>query len=181
MKTYTNNKGFTLIELLVVVAIIGILATIILSSLSSARESARDAKRLSDVKTIQTALEMYANDNNGRYPLGWAGSHTNSWSALEAALETTLPIDPLNTSDGLNAEAARDGDYVYSYYTIDSSAWCYRRAYMLVFNLEGKKGNGDNDGVLPCGGPTRHYNDAFVVGMNGDGSFTTPDLSGDPK
>jgi len=73
-----NKKGFTLIELLVVVAIIGILATIVLSSLSSARERARDATRLSDIRTIQTALELY-NLKTGAYPVTttpWNGSNT---------------------------------------------------------------------------------------------------------
>lgn len=176
-----KSKGFTLIELLVVVAIIGILATVVLASLSSARESARDAKRLSDIKTIQTALEMYANDNSGRYPAtsGWQGSHTDSWADLESLLGTTLPVDPLNTSDA-GSEAAFDGDYVYSFYRHTTSNFCFGRAYMLVFNLEGKNGDGDNDGVTFCNKSFNHGN-AFVVGMNGDGSFTTPDLSGTPK
>jgi type II secretion system protein G len=179
----TTSKGFTLIELLVVVAIIGILATVVLSSLSSARESARDAKRLNDVKTIQTALEMYANDNNGRYPMTvWAGSHTDSWANLESILGTTLPVDPLNTSDSTVSGAARlaDDNYVYSYIGRDTSEWCYGRAYMLIFNLEKKNGDGANDGVTRCD-EFRNYGNSFVVGMNADGSFTTPDLSGDPK
>lgn len=53
-----NQKGFTLIELLVVVAIIGILATLGIVSLNSARAKARDAKRLSDVKQFATALQL---------------------------------------------------------------------------------------------------------------------------
>jgi prepilin-type N-terminal cleavage/methylation domain-containing protein len=179
-----KSKGFTLIELLVVVAIIGILATVVLSSLSSARESARDAKRLNDVKTIQTALEMYANDNGGRYPIPmtmWAGSHTDSWANLESILGTTLPVDPLNSSDGDKA-AAVDGEYVYSYFARNHGWLCRGRAYMIVFNLEGKKGDGDNDGVTFCNpGASYNHGNAFVVGMNGDGSFTTPDLSGTSK
>jgi type II secretion system protein G len=174
----TTSKGFTLIELLVVVAIIGILATVVLSSLSNARERARDAKRLSDVKTIQTALEMYANDNNGRYPIARVGSHNSSWSSFETAIGT-LPVDPLNTSSSNGPLAAKNGNFVYSYESSDTSDWCNSRAYILVFNLEGKNGNGDNDGVMPCGGGSIiNYNDAFTVGMNADGSFTTPDLSG---
>lgn len=55
-------KGFTLIELLVVIVIIGILATLATVTLSSARGKARDARRVSDVKQIQTALELYYND-----------------------------------------------------------------------------------------------------------------------
>ncbi len=53
-----NEKGFTLIELLVVVAIIGILATLGIVSLNSARAKARDAKRLSDAKQFATALQL---------------------------------------------------------------------------------------------------------------------------
>lgn len=66
MKT-SNQKGFTLIELLVVIAIIGLLASVVLLSLNSARSKSRDAKRISDVKAITTALELYFNDC-GQYP-----------------------------------------------------------------------------------------------------------------
>ncbi|MCF7833652.1 MAG: prepilin-type N-terminal cleavage/methylation domain-containing protein [Candidatus Pacebacteria bacterium] len=62
-----HSKGFTLIELLVVVAIIGILSSVVLASLNSARAKARDARRLSDVTQIQKALELYFNEN-GKYP-----------------------------------------------------------------------------------------------------------------
>ena len=61
------NKGFTLIELLVVIAIIGILSSVVLASLNSARKKSRDARRLMDMKQIQTALELYY-DSNNRYP-----------------------------------------------------------------------------------------------------------------
>ena len=54
-----TKKGFTLIELLVVIAIIGILSTVVLASLSTARQKSRDAKRISDIGQIQLALELY--------------------------------------------------------------------------------------------------------------------------
>ncbi len=60
-------KGFTLIELLVVIAIIGILAGIILASLSNSRVLAQDGKRISEIRQIQYALELYRNAN-GAYP-----------------------------------------------------------------------------------------------------------------
>jgi general secretion pathway protein G len=64
-----NKKGFTLIELLVVIAIIGLLSTLAVVALGSARVKARDSKRVSDLKQVQTALELYYTDNNA-YPAG---------------------------------------------------------------------------------------------------------------
>ena len=64
-----NKKGFTLIELLVVIAIIGLLSTLAVVALGSARLKARDSKRLGDLKQIQTALELYYTDQNA-YPTG---------------------------------------------------------------------------------------------------------------
>lgn len=61
-------KGFTLIELLVVIAIIGLLSTLAVVALNSARQKARDAKRVSDIKQISTALELFYSDNSG-YPM----------------------------------------------------------------------------------------------------------------
>lgn len=62
-----DKPAFTLIELLVVIAIIGILSTLAVVALQNARKNARDAKRVADVKQMQTALELYYNDV-GEYP-----------------------------------------------------------------------------------------------------------------
>lgn len=59
MKRKSGILGFTLIELLVVIAIIGVLASIVLASLNSARRKSRDARRITDLKQIQLALELY--------------------------------------------------------------------------------------------------------------------------
>lgn len=58
-----KSAAFTLIELLVVIAIIGILSSVVLASLSGARESARDTRRKQDLRQIRTALEMYYNEH----------------------------------------------------------------------------------------------------------------------
>ncbi len=58
------NKGFSLIELLIVVAIMGILAAVVLSSLGTAREKARDARRLEDVKDMVKLLVIEADSGN---------------------------------------------------------------------------------------------------------------------
>ena len=101
-----SARGFTLIELLVVIAIIGVLATVVLASLNTARRKSRDARRLSDIKQIQLALELYFDGTGaGDYPPGQATpvcSATVQYG-LEAALAptyiTAVPRDP-NAADG---------------------------------------------------------------------------------
>jgi len=85
---------------LVVIAIIGLLASIILVSLNSARAKARDTKRMAALKQIQLALEMYYDDNDS-YPVRHAYT-TNvncgvNWCNLENDLSpylSVLPRDP---------------------------------------------------------------------------------------
>jgi len=62
-----TKQGFTLIELLVVIAIIGLLSTLSIVALNSARAKSRDARRVSDIKQTQTALELFFNEA-GYYP-----------------------------------------------------------------------------------------------------------------
>lgn len=73
-----KKQGFTLIELLVVIAIIGVLASVVLASVNTARAKSRDARRISDFKQIQLALELYY-DTNNQYPIGSQGSGV--WSS----------------------------------------------------------------------------------------------------
>lgn len=63
------STGFTLVELLVVIMIIGVLAMILVALVNSATVKGRDAKRLSDMQSISTAMEMKRIDNNNKgYP-----------------------------------------------------------------------------------------------------------------
>ena len=88
-----NKKGFTLIEILIVVAIIGILASVVLVGLGPLQRQGRDARRISDLKQVQTGLELFYN-RNGSYP------PTSAWGVLKTTLEganvgiTNIPIDP---------------------------------------------------------------------------------------
>ena len=63
-----RRKGFTLIELLVVIAIIGILAAMVFPVFARARESARKAVCLSNLKNLDLAIQMYFADNNDAFP-----------------------------------------------------------------------------------------------------------------
>lgn len=74
---YTNADGFTLIELLVVISIIGILSSVVLASLNSAREKARNAQRLAQMGQYKTAFELAVSDNR-EYP----DPNTTSWRCL---------------------------------------------------------------------------------------------------
>ena len=77
------NKGFTLIELLVVVAILGILSSIILSSLTKARSSAAFARAKLEFRSLATAIELYTEDHGGVMP---ADVNRNLPPGLEAYL-----------------------------------------------------------------------------------------------
>ncbi len=93
--------GFTLIELLVVIAIIGILATIVLVSLNTARAKARDARRSSDMHQIALAMEMYYDSQSPvTYPnLPDIVTAIPANSVLLAPYMSIVPLDP-SVTDG---------------------------------------------------------------------------------
>ena len=84
--TMNKHKGFTLIELLVVIAIIGILSSVVLASLNGARKKGRDARRISDLKQVQLALELYYDSNSSEYP--------DAPSSLAPTYISVVPTDP---------------------------------------------------------------------------------------
>lgn len=104
-----RSRGFTLIELLVVISIIGLLSSVILSSVNTARTRGKDARRLSDLKQVQLALELYFSEN-GAYPVtggwtsqcpGWGGvTASNVIPGLTPAYMSSFPADPdMSTAD----------------------------------------------------------------------------------
>src|SRR3989344_4549272 len=104
-----KNIGFTLIELLVVISIIGILASVVLARLNDARRTAQDAKRISEMRQLKIALEVYYEVNN-QYPptptAGCAQCIVDGWmsSGVDemAPYMNPLPVDPFygNTLNG---------------------------------------------------------------------------------
>jgi prepilin-type N-terminal cleavage/methylation domain-containing protein len=70
MKRISNTRGFTLIELLVVIAIIGILSSVVLASLNTARAKGADAAVKSNLANMRAQAEIYYDDpalGNGTY------------------------------------------------------------------------------------------------------------------
>ena len=125
------KKGFTLIELLVVVAIIGLLLTLSVIALGTARERERDQKRLTDLRSVQTELEEFFKQKNA-YPvgnnvvLGTVSSsclNADGWSpsGCSEAFLGIVPPDP------------GTGNYVYT--SADGNA------YAIAATLEGVAGN----------------------------------------
>lgn len=124
-----TTHGFTLIELLVVMGIIGVLASVVLGSMAPAREKARDAKRLQDLNSIRSALELYYGANQQYPALRAYTTETNcgfNWCALETVLLPYLSILPRDPS-GLNTT------YVYYY---DANSGDNYQTYGLMMRPE---------------------------------------------
>jgi len=99
MPSKQKTKGFTLIELLVVIAIIGLLAAIVLVSLNTARQKARDTRRIGDIRQIALGLELYYDNNNNAYPGDVDATTCDDWAAMVTAIQTggymtVVPTDP---------------------------------------------------------------------------------------
>lgn len=90
-------SGFTLIELLVVIAIIGVLSTLAIIALGSARLKARDSKRVADLSQIGKALELYYSDNNYYPTLITPGQPIAIGSTVYLA---QVPSNPTPRTDG---------------------------------------------------------------------------------
>ncbi len=102
-----QSKGFTLIELLVVIAIIGILSSVVLASLNSARKKGRDARRVSDIRQLQLALELYYDKNNA-YP---QVTDLDSSTLVSDGFLAVIPHDPSDQRDYSYAYATNGTNY----------------------------------------------------------------------
>ncbi|MBI2053423.1 MAG: type II secretion system protein [Candidatus Sungbacteria bacterium] len=161
-----TKGGFTLIELLVVIAIIGVLSSIVLASLNSARRKSRDARRITDIKQIQLALELYF-DSQTPTP-GYPDADTGA-----AACTATLAYGLEDLAPNYIPQVPRDpqgGCYLYA--TPTGSG--VQASYHLAATLEDATnsalvGDRDCDSGIADGCGTVAYTGGF------DGGVTVPD------
>lgn len=159
MFTFLNKKkgqksGFTLIELLVVIAIIGVLASIVLASLNNARRKSRDARRVTDIKQTQLALELYF-DSVGEYP-----------DALTSLAPTYIPVVPDDPLTG-----AAPNDYMYIALSTASGSTCASATclyYHLGGNLEDSTTPGLNSDADRCPVTTTGCTTLTSTNINGE-------------
>jgi len=127
----SDQRGFTLIELLVVIAIIGTLASVVMASLNSAREKSRDTARMSQLREVQKALEIYYLAN-GSYPStggGWRGTSpgcyggygNNAAPGLVPTYISVMPEDPRPSGSNCYLYRSDGVDYMFlAHRTIES-------------------------------------------------------------
>ena len=176
-----RTKGFTLVELMVVVAIVSLLSSIVSVSLSTARSKGRDAQRITEIRQLQGALELYYLQY-GHYPLSLncnANTPNNLWCNSVESLHysgvwvrdsgvkgilvpqfiTHEPIDPSQTT---SVNWPPVGGRTYFYFSDGyggSGQW-----YMIVYGLENPNNALESsDGVIAPNGTYFHYGN----GING--------------
>lgn len=143
-----------MIELLVVIAIIGILASVVLASLNSARKKSRDARRVADIKQLQLALELYF-DANRAYP-----ADTTLAPLVTGGEIPKVPADPLGGTGTCRPA------YCYAYYPATSPTY-----YHLGANLE-ESTNAALNSKKSCSsaGTTCPAGAAYTGGFDGTGA-----------
>ncbi len=135
----TTNTGFTLLELLVVITIIGLLATIVMASLSVSRQKSRDATRKSQIEEIVKAYALYYADNGtyqvsgtGRTTVNGQGFFTKKTNGAHGAWRYSgtaiaeglapffngLPTDPLSSDPNDEGDGAYQVGGTYSPYFV---------------------------------------------------------------
>ena len=140
----STAKGFTLIELLLVILIIGVLTGVTLTVINSGgiRSKARDAQRVSDLKKIQTALELYFADSRA-YPASSAwiivdGAGDILSSTLKPNYINAFPVDPVSTPGAPTDACSSPTSYRYNYQTSGSGS-----NYILTAIMEVSTSNDD--------------------------------------
>lgn len=168
---HSLKKGFTLMELIVVIAILSILAGVLAPRVSNHLASARDARRLADIKTVRLAIEQYYADK-GKYPPpnknqnygGWDVSHDGNFIRVlrnEGYLDQDVE-DPIN-----------DETYHYRYYVYPKGSYgCFGSTpfYVLgILHFETPEFAAKNKGFFRC--KDRNWGSEFDYVTGGGASY----------
>jgi len=97
LKDY-RERGFTIVELLIVIVVIAILATLVITAYNGVQQRARDAKRVSDVRAIQTAAEAFQSEK-GNYPTLVELKAATNTVKLDSTLTANIDVAPVTSAD----------------------------------------------------------------------------------
>jgi prepilin-type N-terminal cleavage/methylation domain-containing protein len=108
------RRGFTIMELLVSLAIIAVLLSVVLVLMDNVRERTRDSKRVSDMREVSKAFELYAVEN-GRFPIAVETVTITGEDAVSTALESAetiseMPTDPIHPTTSYTYQTDPQGD-----------------------------------------------------------------------
>lgn len=98
-----KTKGFTLIELLVVIAIIGILSSVVLASLNTARSKGQDAAVKSNMNGIRAQAELYYDDNGNKYATADGIVACTTSGSLFVQTNIAAAIKGIDSNNGSNS------------------------------------------------------------------------------
>jgi len=171
-----KTRGFTLIELLVVIAIIGLLSSIVLASLNTARLKARDAAILSELNQLAVLVELEYNENRS-----YVGLQRNQWSTpvacanmsftgnyatkardICASITTKQGVTGNVFYSGVNPTAARGGN-----------PGAYTKYYSFMARLPGETAR-TGVGTYACVGSSGGRYVGPVAGWTGTGCYDNP-------
>ncbi len=169
MQSRIVKRGFTLIELVVVISVLAILSGVLVPRVTNHMKSARDARRLADIKTIRNAVEQYYMDK-GEFPAananalfgGWDVSHDGNFITVlqESGYLEDTPSDPINNAT-----------YHYRYHVYEAGTYSCdgtERFFVLgVRNFESADFARKNKGFFRCSGRNWSSEFAYVAGGSG--------------
>ncbi len=165
------QRGFTLIELVVVISILAILSGVLVPRVTNHMKSARDSRRLADIKAIRNAVEQYYLDK-GSFPIANTNSAYGGWDVSNDGDFITvlrdygyleqMPVDPIN-----------DATYHYRYYVYPQGSYnCKGTGSFYVLGIKAFESSdfaAKNKGFFKC--DSRDWSSEFAYVTGGGASF----------